>query len=257
MAATDTEEHVKPKFAPPRKEVVPKAPKAEDWKIHMRELPRQWKLCVEDFGLTKGTLSRYAEQAKRGDKKAIEKLEPLKQFYLTLMGLTVHERIVKHTEGPLVGKPVMVPTGEKELVRGQMRDVLRIEKETRSVYGVREGYDLSVNEESRKPVPGQNYLKVKAHFYDLAALLEFVKLAKQTKFYGQKHPYADEFEKAHAFLVSGGCVSSKAFAGGKKELEAAIRAVIENTEDPMRRDILEMLIPYLCSGAQSTWDGRD
>ncbi len=104
---------------------------------------------------------------------------------------------------------------------------------------------------------GENYLRVKEHFYDLCVLFEFVKITRPSKFFGVVHPYKEDFEKAHKFLIGGGVPSSKAFAADKKKLAEEFAKVIENTEDPVRRDVLEMLIPYVTDGKQSDWTGED
>lgn len=252
---TDVEDKPKFKLAPPAQKKETKAPDARLWGMRLRELPREWKLAAEDFGFTKGTLAKYAEQAKRGDKKAIEKIEPLRQFYLTIMGMTPDSkgRIVRHEEGELVGKPVLVQRGTT-VVNGKEKPNMEVAREERSAFGIRESDRNAVSAESRKPRIGENYLKVRDHFYDLCVLLEWVKPARQAKFHGQKHPSPDEFAAAHKFLIGGGTASSKAFTD-KKKLAEEFAKVIENTEDPVRRDVLEMLLPYITEGKQSEWQG--
>lgn len=222
------------------------APRAHEWTMRLRELPREWKLMIEDFGFTKNTLSKYAEQAKRGDKKAAEKLDPLKQFYFTLMGMTQHERVVRYEEGDRVTKPIV------SVVDGQTV----FQYETRSIFGMREGYDMATEGKGRRPRPGNIKDKVDEHFYDLAVLLEWIKKAVPNKIYGRAHPNPEAFKESHRVVAGGGAVEAKAFTD-KKTLEAGMRKVIENTEDPVRRDMLEMLIPYLLEGKQTDWNGLD
>lgn len=256
----DTEDRPKLSLAPPAPKITTKAPAANEWPWRLRELLREWKLCFEDFGLTKQTMIRYAEQAKRGDKKAIGKIEPLRQFFLTLMGMTKHNRAVKYEEGELSGKVKTRQEGTKIVNNREVPNMV-VETEERSVFGIREGHDLAVNEHARKPKPALIYLTVKEHFYDLCSVLEAVKPARQGKFHGRKHPSQDEFDRAHEALIGKGepgkdVPELKAFAK-KETLRKQMQDIIENTNDPLRRDVLEMLIPYIADGKETEWNGED
>lgn len=233
-------------LAPPASKKKSVAPRAHEWAMRLRELPREWKMMVEDFGLTPNTLSRYAEQAKRNDVKAIERLEPLKQFYFTLMGMTQHERVIRYEEGDRVTKPVT------QVIDGQTVMM----KETRSVFGMREGYDMATEGKGRRPRPGNIRDKVDEHFYDLVVLLEWLKKNPPKKLHGRAHPDPDAFKESHKAVAGAGSVESKAFTD-KKALEAAMRKVIGDTEDPVRRDMLELLIPYLTADKKTEWNGLD
>lgn len=233
-------ETVKAAMAPAATRKPTKAPQAHEWPMRLRELPREWRVMCEDFGLTKGTLSRYAEQAHRGDKRAIAKLEPLRQFLLTLMGLTKHDRVVRHEEGDQANK-AMVVDGKTVI-------------EERSVFGMREGYDMVVQDRARKPRPGIWRDKVHEHFYDLCPLLEFLKKALPLKIHGQRHPNPEGFAEAHKFATGGGSPEAKTFANDDA-LRAEFKRVIEATDDPSRRDTLELMQPYILNAKQSDWDG--
>ncbi len=235
-------------LAPPQVKKKSPAPRAHEWEVRLRELPREWKLMVEDFGFTKTTLARYAEQAKRGDAKAIAKIEPLKQFFFTLMGMTKHNRIVRHEEGELATRPVM------EVVDGAPQPL----KEERSVYGLRPGYDLVTDQKARKPRAGGIRAKVDEHFYDLVVLLEFLKTSPPTKLPdGRAHPNPELQAKAFANVAGGGTLPVKVFSAGEKDIIAEFDAVIARTTDPARAEILEMLKDYIAKGKKSDWDGND
>lgn len=235
-------------LAPPPVKKKSPPPRAEEWEMRLRELPREWKLMLEDFGFTKTTLARYADQAKRGEKKAIDKIEPLKQFFFTLMGLTKHNRIVRHEEGELVGKPVM------EEVNGELQP----KKEERSVYGLRQGYDLVTDAKARKPRPGGIRSKVDEHFYDLVVLLEFLKTSAPVKLPdGRAHPNPELLAKAFENVAGGGTVASKVFALTPQEIGAEFDRVINNTSDPARRESLELLKEHMVKGKKSDWTGED
>lgn len=256
--ATETDDKTKFKLAPPAPKKPTKAPEARLWPLRWRELPREWKVAVEDFGFTKSSLHRYAESAKRGDKNAIAKLEPLRQFYLTIMGMTQEPkgRIVRHEEGEAVGKPVTEQRGTTN-VNGVEKPNYEIVREERSAFAIRESDRNVLNAEARKPRVAENYWKVYEHFYDLCALLEFVRTTRPAKFFGMNHPDPEGFSKAHKLLIGGGTPNAKTFAGAKEKLAEEFRKVIEATEDPVRRDVLEMLLPYLTEGKQSEWTGEN
>lgn len=231
----------KPSLAPPAARKTTKAPEPHEWPMRLRELPREWRVMAEDFGFTKGTIARYAEQARRGDKVAIKKLEPLRQFFLTLMGMTKHDRIVRHEEGESAGKAVMrgdgLPTTEE-----------------RSVFGMRDGYDMVVEARARKPRPAILKDKVSEHFYTLCPLLEFLKRALPLKLHGQRHPNPEGFAEAHRAVTSGGCPDAKAFSDNDK-VKAEFKRVLDATDDPARRDVLTLMLPYIVDSKQSEWDG--
>lgn len=231
---------------PPTQTVHEKPPRPQDWENRLRELPREWKLMVEDFGLTKSTVSRFADQASRGDEKAMARLEPLKQFYFEIMGMTLHERVVRHEDGELAGKPVI------DIINGEEH----IRKETRSVWGIRDGYDLTVDAKARKPKPGMIKAKIDRHFYSFVTLLEFVKKGVPLKFHGQGHPNMEGFKEAHSALTKGGTLEPE-FFNDKKRLSESIDKVIAATADPARYDTLTMLKPFLVDGKKTTWNGLD
>lgn len=234
-------EATKPTLAPAATRKPIKAPEPHQWPMRLRELPREWRVMAEDFGFTKGTLSRYAEQARRGDKTAIAKLEPLRQFFLTLMGMTKRDRVVRYEDGEQVNKPVM-------------RDDGTVVQEERSVYGMRDGYDMVVESRARKPYPGIWRDRVHEHFYILCPMLEFLKRAMPLKIHGQRHPNPEGFAEAHKAVTGGGAPEAKAFANDDA-LRAEFKRVIQATDDPARRDTLEMMQPYILERKRSEWDG--
>ena len=231
-------------LAPPPEEKKEPAPRANQWDNRLRELPREWKLMLEDFGLTKSSASKYAEQAANGDEKSKAKLEPLKQFFFEMMGMTQHNRVVRHEDGKDALKPVMIT------VDGETRP----KTEIRSVWGMREGYDLNVLQHAKKPKAAHHKNRVDRHFYSLVTLLEFLKKAVPLKIHGRAHPNPEGFKESHGFVTKGGTASAEAFAD-KKRLSDDIDKVIKATPDPARRDTLEMLKPFLIDGKKTTWDG--
>lgn len=233
---------------PPKKA---KPPRANEWQWRLKELPREWHLMVEDFGLTKSTLIKYAERAINGDKAAIERLEPIKQFYLELMGKTRVNRIVRHAEGfddegkPLNGRPI---TFEDEYGDVQM------EKEDRSAWGMNDTYDLETAQGAKKPRVSMHFEKVKTYFYHLCQHFEFVKKSVPLKIHGQRPHNPEAIKEAHEAVVKAGPL--KVAGQGDKAREAA-QKIIDNTEDPVRQDTLTMLLPFLLDGKTAEWDGRD
>lgn len=246
-------------LAKPKPKPKTKAPRASKWPMALRELPREFCLMVEDFGFTKSSLSRYADQAQRGDKNAIEKIEPMKQFFFTMMGLDKENRIVRHEEGDLEGKPVMVGTGEiATRQNGTTFEIMEVQKEERSRWGIKEGYDLVTQPKARKPKVGYHKQRVDDHFYLLAPMLEWVKGTVATKMFGQTPPNLDEQREANRQLVGGDPVDAKAITqNDKKAIEAEFDRVISATANPVRRDTLIMLKPYLLKGETSKWDGTE
>lgn len=222
-----------------------KPPQPHHWQMRLKELPREFKLAIEDFGMNKQTLIRYADQALRGDEKAIAKLEPLKQFYFELMRMAETSRPVLHEEGELAGKPFT-----------EIDDygMTRVVKESRSAFAMDKGYDLVTERTARKPRQHHLKLKVDEHFYSLCQMLEFLKLSLPLKFHGQAHPNPHQFKESHDAVAKGGAVKAKAFAD-RKALEEEFERVIKNTDDPARRDILEMLKPFVMDGKTSDWEG--
>lgn len=246
-------------LAKPAAKPKTKPPRATDWPMALRELPREFGLMVEDFGFTKSSLARYADQAQRGEQRAIDKLEPMKQFFFTMMGLDKENRVVRHEDGEDVGKPVMVGTGEfATRQNGTRYEIMEVLKEERSRWGMRDGPDMVTQPTARKPKPGYHKTRVDEHFYLLAPLLEWVKGTVATKMFGQTPPNLDELREASKKLVGGDPMDAKAITqGDKKAMEAEFDRIIGATHNPVRRDTLEMLKPYMLKGETSPWDGRD
>lgn len=245
MAAV-TEDKPKRTLAPRASKKRSPEPRAHEWQPRLRELFREWRVMLEDFGMNKSTLARYAVQAKSGDAKAIAKIEPVRQALFTFMGLTKHMRW-KRDENTGAALFVTNQHGDKE------RDV-----EERSIFGMRTGYDMYVEGKARRPWPGCVRDRVDEHFYSLCPLLEFIKTSAATKLPdGRTHPAADIAAKAHANAIGAGPAIKDANKMDKAALRAAFESAIANTSDDLRRDSLKIVMAHVVDGEKAAWDGLD
>lgn len=182
---------------------VERCPEINDWPMQLRELPRQNGLMLEDFGFSKSSLAHTIMKARKGSKEAVEKIEPLRQAFIDLMGFDTEMREVRNEEGDKV--PVMAagPKGVMEQVFENGRPLF--ETEERSRWGVRaEGPDLIVTAvKSIHPVAANWKRLVERHFYALAAILDWVKSKPELLIgKGRKHPEPELAKEAHASLIA-------------------------------------------------------
>lgn len=213
-------------------------PAANDWPISLRELPRQNAVMLEDFGLSKSSLAHYAAKAARGDKVSQQKLEPLKNCFIDMMGYDTEMREVRDEHYNKI--PIMVQ-GDKPGVMVQLvvDNKPAFEVEERSRWGVRgEGSDVHVTAaKSIHPVAANWKRLVETHFYALCTLLVFVKnkpemlIAK-----GRKHPEPELAKEAHATLLA---------KNNKGEYV-----------HPTREAAYDFIQPYL-DGKKAEWSGLD
>lgn len=199
------------------------APRIYQWRHNLRELPRENKIMLEDFGITPTTLSGFARRAKQGDKDAVAKLEPVKQVVFELMGMDQHERECWDRNN----KPIFV---DDPLNPGQ-----KIRKtETRSKWGVRgEGHDMH-HMADVGPRPRRAHWKrlVDEHFYDLVTVMEFLKRGIPATQRGRKSPTLEQ------------------------QVEA-LKVACDATQDPQRKDSLELIKPFITNNVMSEWDGME
>ena len=182
---------------------VERCPEINDWPMALRELPRQNGLMLEDFGFSKSSLAHTVMKAKKGGKEAIEKIEPIRQAFIDLMGFDTEMRETRTEEGDKI--PLMVPGKNGAMEQAFEGGRPQFETEERSRWGVRaEGPDLIVTAaKSIRPVAANWKRLVERHFYALVVILDWVQSKPSLLIgKGRKHPEPELAKEAHGALLA-------------------------------------------------------
>jgi hypothetical protein len=215
-----------PEFAPPQLDEDAPPPAAKWWPERLKKMFKRNGIMFEDFGLSRGQISQFAEQAAQGDEGSKEKLEPLRQAFLEMMGRDIHQRKVqiRDPKNPdrLMYKTKPDPANPRMLI---------IVTQKRSRWGVRE--DDIVGHRGKPPKPGAWYDAVYDHFYTLVNLLEpLTRVPRIQKHKNLTRELADAIREDHKLKLS-------------------------PETNPQRELWLELLRPIITEGANTEWEGLD
>lgn len=148
-------------------------PSAIEWRrTGLPMLFRHFNLMLKDFGFAPGELGQVGEQARAAKRKAIERLEPMKQTFMALMEKDTHQRQIMSAETGRIaifdlktGKAIP----DEAPAKGQEWET---RKETRSRWGINDTYDVYAAR-GKRPRPGHMLKLVNDWFYSLVNLIEF------------------------------------------------------------------------------------
>lgn len=212
-----------PAFAPPLVEEHDPTPSATFWPERLKLMFKRNGIMIEDFGMNASAFNRYVTQAEQGDDGAQEKIEPVRQGLLEMMGRDLHMRKtqIRDLKNPdrLTYKTIKDP-------KNPAREI--IEEKVRSRWGVRP--DDIVGHRGKQPKPGAWYDAVYDHFYAIAGMLEF--LRKVPTIVKSKHVTRDVAEA----------------------IKESHRELLDVSTNPQRELWLDLLRPII-EGANTEWDG--